>query len=267
MLSGYGGLFFSLYYGNGAAAAVVVDYRGLTVEQDTQLRKQLREAGVTYKVYKNTLINIAVKDTPFEELSKNLEGPTAIAISKTDATAPARIICKFAKEAKAPIILYSVASRTGVNIAPETVAALHKNIENIVAVKEASGNISQISKIMQLTDGKIDLYSGNDDQIVPLLSLGAKGVISVLANVAPDETHDICAKFFAGDMQGSLALQLRALPLISQLFCEVNPIPVKTAMNMMGMEVGPLRMPLTELTPQHEESLAKAMTEFGIKLA
>ena len=104
-----------------------------------------------------------------------------------------------AKEAKAPIILYSVASRTGVNIAPETVAALHKNIENIVAVKEASGNISQISKIMQLTDGKIDLYSGNDDQIVPLLSVGGKGVISVLANVAPQYTHDICAKFFEGD--------------------------------------------------------------------
>ena len=139
-----------------------------------------------------------------------------------------------AKEAKAPIILYSVASRTGVNIAPETVAALHKNIENIVAVKEASGNISQISKIMQLTDGKIDLYSGNDDQIVPLLSVGGKGVISVLANVAPQYTHDICAKFFEGDVKGSCKMQLDAIPLIEKLFCEVNPIPVKKALNQIG---------------------------------
>ena len=139
-----------------------------------------------------------------------------------------------AKEAKAPIILYSVASRTGVKIAPETVAALHKNIENIVAVKEASGNISQISKIMQLTDGKIDLYSGNDDQIVPLLSVGGKGVISVLANVAPQYTHDICAKFFEGDVKGSCKMQLDAIPLIEKLFCEVNPIPVNKALNLMG---------------------------------
>ena len=116
-----------------------------------------------------------------------------------------------AKEAKAPIILYSVASRTGVNIAPETVAALYKDVENIVAVKEASGNISQVAKIMNLTDGKIDLYSGNDDQIVPLLSLGGKGVISVLANIAPQYTHDICAKFFAGDVEGSCKMPFRLL--------------------------------------------------------
>lgn len=130
-----------------------------------------------------------------------------------------------AKEAKAPIIMYSVASRTGCNIEPATVAELVKNVDNIVAVKEASGNISQVAKIMALTDGNIDLYSGNDDQIVPMLSLGAKGVISVLSNVAPQETHDICEKFFKGDVKGSAALQLKALPLIEQLFCEVNPIP------------------------------------------
>ena len=172
-----------------------------------------------------------------------------------------------AKEAKAPIILYSVASRTGVNIAPETVAALHKNIENIVAVKEASGNISQISKIMQLTDGKIDLYSGNDDQIVPLLSVGGKGVISVLANVAPQYTHDICAKFFEGDVKGSCKMQLDAIPLIEKLFCEVNPIPVKKALNLMGWQAGPLRMPLTEMTEAHTAQLAKELEAFGIKLA
>lgn len=172
-----------------------------------------------------------------------------------------------AKEAKAPIIMYSVASRTGCNIEPATVAALVKNVDNIVGVKEASGNISQVAKIMALTDGNIDLYSGNDDQIVPLLSLGGRGVISVLANVAPKETHDICEKFFAGDVAGSAALQLKAIPLIEQLFCEVNPIPVKKAVSLMGFECGPLRMPLTELTPEHQKSLAQAMKDFGIKLA
>lgn len=171
-----------------------------------------------------------------------------------------------AKEAKAPIIMYSVASRTGCNIEPATVAALVKNVDNIVGVKEASGNISQIAKIMSMTDGNIDLYSGNDDQIVPLLSLGGIGVISVLANVAPKETHDICAKFFEGDIEGSAKLQLKAIPLIDRLFCEVNPIPVKRAMKLMGMDCGPLRMPLTELTVEHEQSLAQAMKDFGIQL-
>lgn len=172
-----------------------------------------------------------------------------------------------AKEAKAPIIMYSVASRTGCNIEPATVAYLVKNVENIVGVKEASGNISQVVKIMALTDGEIDLYSGNDDQIVPLLSLGAKGVISVLSNVAPRETHEICEKFFAGDIEGSRELQLKAIPLIDQLFCEVNPIPVKKAMKLMGKDCGPLRMPMTELTPEHEKTLAQAMKDFGITLA
>lgn len=172
-----------------------------------------------------------------------------------------------AKEAEAPIILYSVASRTGLNIAPETVAALVKEVDNIVAIKEASGNISQVAKIMNLTDGKVDLYSGNDDQIVPLLSLGGAGVISVLSNVAPQYTHDICAKYFAGDVKGACEMQLRAIPLIDQLFCEVNPIPVKKAVNLMGMECGGLRMPLTELSPEHEKSLAQAMKDFGIQLA
>lgn len=169
-----------------------------------------------------------------------------------------------AKEVKVPIIMYSVASRTGVNIAPETVASLVKNVDNIVGVKEASGNISQVAKIMNLTDGNVDLYSGNDDQIVPIMSLGGIGVISVLANVAPKETHDICAKYFAGDVKGSAALQLKALPLVDALFSEVNPIPVKKAMQLMGHEVGPLRMPLTELTEGNTEKLAKAMKEFGI---
>ncbi len=172
-----------------------------------------------------------------------------------------------ASEVKIPIIMYSVASRTGCNIEPATVAELVKNVDNIVGVKEASGSISQVAKIMSLTDGNIELYSGNDDQIVPLLSLGAKGVISVLSNVAPRETHEICEKFFAGDIAGSAALQLKAIPLIEQLFSEVNPIPVKKAMKLMGRDCGPLRMPLTELTPAHTQSLVEAMKEFGIRLA
>ncbi len=171
-----------------------------------------------------------------------------------------------AKEAKAPIIMYSVASRTGCNIEPATVAALVRDVDNIVGVKEASGNLSQVAKIMALTDGKIDLYSGNDDQIVPILSLGGKGVISVLSNVAPKETHEMCVRFFEGDTKGSLELQLKAIPLVEQLFCEVNPIPVKKAMQLMGMDCGGLRMPLTELTKAHEEALAGAMKEFGIRL-
>lgn len=172
-----------------------------------------------------------------------------------------------AAESKAPIILYSVASRTGMNIEPATVATLVKETDNIVAIKEASGNIGQVAKIMNLTDGKVDLYSGNDDQIVPLMSLGGKGVISVLANIAPQYTHDICAKFFAGDIEGSRKMQLDAIPLINALFCEVNPIPVKMAANLMGMEVGGMRMPLTDMTPKNTEVLAKAMKDFGIKLA
>lgn len=172
-----------------------------------------------------------------------------------------------AKSIDLPIILYNVPSRTGCNILPETVAQMAKDVDNIVAIKEASGNISQVAKLMQLTNGDIDLYSGNDDQIVPLLSLGGLGVISVLSNIAPRETHDIVAMYHAGNIKESLELQLRAIPLIDQLFCEVNPIPVKKAMNLMGMEVGPLRMPLTELEEAHAKNLAQAMKDFGIKLA
>ena len=165
---------------------------------------------------------------------------------------------------KTPVILYNIPGRTGVTIKPETIAALCKDVDNIVGVKEASGNFSAIATLMSLSDGKVDLYSGNDDQIVPLLSLGGKGVISVLSNVAPRQTHDICASYFAGDVKTSAALQLKAIPLITELFSEVNPIPVKAAMNMMGKGVGPLRMPLTEMEPQNQEKLKKAMTAYGI---
>ncbi len=169
-----------------------------------------------------------------------------------------------ADSVKVPCILYNVPSRTGCNIAPETAVKLCSEVENIAGIKEASGNISQIVKLMALAKGKVDLYSGNDDQITPLLVLGAKGVISVLSNVAPRQTHDICAKFFEGDVEGSCAEQLRAIPLCNALFCEVNPIPVKKALNLMGKEVGIPHMPLTEMEDENAAKLEKAMKEYGI---
>ncbi len=171
---------------------------------------------------------------------------------------------KVADSVKLPIILYNVPSRTGCNIQPQTAVRLCTEVENIVGIKEASGNISQVAKLQSLADGKVDVYSGNDDQIVPILSLGGKGVISVLSNVAPRQTHDICQKFFDGDVEGSMQEQLRAIDLCDALFCEVNPIPVKAALNLMGKEVGPARMPLSEMEPQNVERLKKAMQEYGI---
>lgn len=171
---------------------------------------------------------------------------------------------KVADSVKLPCILYNVPSRTGCNIAPETAVRLCTDVENIVGIKEASGNIGQVVKLMSLADGKVDLYSGNDDQIVPLLALGGKGVISVLSNIAPRQTHDICEKYFAGDVAGSCAEQLRAIPLYDALFCEVNPIPVKMALNLMGKEVGSLRPPLTDMEEANAAKLKKAMEEYGI---
>ena len=170
-----------------------------------------------------------------------------------------------ADSVKIPVILYNIPGRTGgVNILPETVVRLCTEVENIVGVKDATGNISQVAKMMALADGKVDLYSGNDDQIVPILSLGGKGVISVLSNVAPKQTHDICAKYFEGDVEGSRKIQLDAIELIDALFCEVNPIPVKKALNLMGLNAGPLRRPLTEMEDANAQKLAKAMKGFGL---
>ena len=166
-----------------------------------------------------------------------------------------------------PIIMYNVPSRTGCNIQPATAVTIVKNTKNVVGIKEASGDISQIAKLMALADGCIELYSGNDDQVVPIMSLGGNGVISVLSNVAPKETHDMVMKYLEGDVKGSCEIQLKAMDLVEALFCEVNPIPVKTALNLMGMEVGPLRLPMTEMEPANLERLKKAMVEFGIKLA
>ncbi len=158
-----------------------------------------------------------------------------------------------------PIILYNVPSRTGVNILPQTAVTLAKNVKNIVAIKEASGNISQVAELAALADGCIDIYSGNDDQVVPLLSLGGIGVISVLSNVMPKLTHDMVMSYLNGDVKLSCQLQLSVMNLIKALFCEVNPIPVKEALNMMGWNAGGLRSPLCELEPQHRELLRKEL--------
>ncbi len=162
-----------------------------------------------------------------------------------------------------PMILYNVPSRTGCSIQPETYLELSKH-PNIVATKEANGNISAIAKTIALCGDELDIYSGNDDQVLPILALGGKGVISVFANICPAETHDICEKFFQGDLAGSRELFLKYLPLMEDLFMDVNPIPVKEAMNMMGMECGPCRLPLCEMSPAAKEKLAAALKRYGL---
>ena len=157
-----------------------------------------------------------------------------------------------------PIILYNVPSRTGVNILPQTCLELSK-IENIVAIKEASGNISQIAEIASLCRDNLNIYSGNDDQIIPILSLGGKGVISVLSNIKPKYTHDMCEKFFEGEIEEACKMQIDAIPLIKALFSEVNPIPVKAGLNMIGYDYGIPRLPLIEMSDEGKEILRKAL--------
>ena len=163
-----------------------------------------------------------------------------------------------------PIILYNVPSRTGVNVLPDTAARLGKEIENIVALKEASGNISQVAEVIQKADRALEIYSGNDDQIVPILSLGGVGVISVLANVAPKDTHDMVQLYMDGNVKKATQLQLKYMELIQALFCEVNPIPVKKALEFMGFQTKYLRMPLMEMEEKNVVRLERAMKEVGI---
>ncbi len=174
---------------------------------------------------------------------------------------------EIARSVKTPIIMYNVPGRTGCNLLPETVAELFKNEENIVGLKEATGNMAQASKTMYLTDGKLDMYSGEDGLVLPLMSIGAIGVISVWSNIAPAKVHALCESYFKGDLATAQKLQREALPLVDALFSEVNPIPVKTAMNLMGLEVGPLRAPMCEMEAEHAKKLAKVMKEYGILLA
>lgn len=169
-----------------------------------------------------------------------------------------------AESVSLPIILYNVPGRTGCNILPQTAATLVETVPNIVGIKEASGNISQIAKLMSICGDKIELYSGNDDQIVPIMALGGIGVISVLSNVAPRKTHDICQAFFDNDPALAAKRQLDAIPLCNALFCEVNPIPVKKAMELQGRDSGVLRRPLREMEEENANVLKKAMEEYGV---
>ena len=163
-----------------------------------------------------------------------------------------------------PVILYNVPGRTGTNIQPETAVKLCRDVKNIVGIKDATGNLAQTAKMMQLADGCIDLYSGEDGLVVPIMSLGGIGVISVLSNVAPKQTHDMCMKALEGDYAAARKIQLEELPLVDALFSEVNPIPVKAALKMIGIEAGPLRLPLTEISDEHRAVLKKAMADFGL---
>ena len=169
-----------------------------------------------------------------------------------------------ADSTKLPLILYNVPGRTGTNIAPETVATLHKTKKNIVGVKDATANLAQTSEMMRLCDGDLELYSGEDGLVVPILSLGGIGVISVVSNIAPNDVHEMVMSFLNGDIEKARKMQLRELPLVDALFCEVNPIPLKTAMNLMGKEVGPLRLPLCDMEPANLERLKKAMKDYGL---
>lgn len=169
-----------------------------------------------------------------------------------------------ASSVELPIILYNVPSRTGVNILPDTVARLGKEIDNIVGLKEASGNISQVAEVIRKSEGALDIYSGNDDQIVPILSLGGIGVISVLANVVPKDTHDMVRAYLDGDVKKAADLQLKYMDLIQALFCEVNPIPVKKALELMGYGTKTLRMPLTEMEAKNVKRLEEAMKQANL---
>lgn len=170
-----------------------------------------------------------------------------------------------AKNVKIPMILYNVPSRTGLNILPETLKALSE-VENIVAIKEASGNISQVAEMAALCGDNMYIYSGNDDQVVPLLSLSGKGVISVIANIAPRDTHDMVLKYLEGDVKGSMDLQLKMIDLVKSLFIEVNPIPVKEALNMLGFEVGRCRLPLTDMSEKNAEMLKNSLRKYGFEV-
>ena len=166
-----------------------------------------------------------------------------------------------AESIKIPVVLYNVPSRTNLNITPDTIRALSE-IDNIVAIKEC--NLSQVGEVLNLCGDKITVYSGEDASIVPFLSMGAKGVISVMANIIPKDTHDIVAKYLSGDVEGSRKLQLKTLNLVSALFCEVSPIPIKAAMNLLGMSVGDCRLPLVDMSQKNLELLKGAMKQYGL---
>lgn len=204
-------------------------------------------------------------------LSKNAEGAGADALlvvtpyyNKATQKGLYEYYKLIADNTKLPIIMYNVPSRTGTNIKPETAMKIAREIKNVVGIKEACGNLSQIAELAALNDGSLDIISGNDDQTIPILSIGGIGVISVLANVAPENTHDMVMEYLNGNIEKARKLQLHAIELISALFVEVNPMPVKTAMNLMGMNVGPLRLPMCDMEEKNAEVLKKALKNYGL---
>ena len=259
---------------NGTDAIVIA---GTTGESSTMSDEEHKEAiRFTVEYVKKRIPVIAgtgSNDTAYAvELSKYAEsvGVDGILVvtpyyNKATQSGLVKHFTYIADRVNVPMILYNVPSRTGVNILPETYVELAKH-PRIVATKEASGDLSQVAKIKALCGDNLDIYSGNDDQIVPILSLGGSGVISVLANVLPKETHDIVEKYLTGDVVESRKLQLGVNELVSSLFIEVNPIPVKAAMNLMGMEAGELRLPLTNISEQNLEILRNNMMKYGIKV-
>ncbi len=218
-----------------------------------QLSKEASEAGAEGVLVVTPYYNKATQNgliAHYKKIASEITAPIILY------NVPSRTLYKMIG---AVIILYNVPSRTGCGMTPQTIATLIKDVDNIAGVKEASGNISTVAQILHLCDGNVDLYSGNDDQTIPMLSLGAKGVISVLSNVAPKYTHEMVMNYLNGNVKQSAKMQLDALPLCDALFCEVNPIPVKAAMNMMGKNVGSLRAPLTEMEDAHKEILKREM--------
>ncbi|MGN1134318.1 MAG: 4-hydroxy-tetrahydrodipicolinate synthase [Oscillospiraceae bacterium] len=257
---------------NGADAIVVCGTTGesatLTHEEHTkcidfcvkQVNKRVPVIAGTGSNHTDYAINLS------KEAEKSGADALLLVSPYYNKTSQAGLIAHFTAIANAvelPIILYNIPSRTGVNIKPKTMAELAK-VENIVAVKEASGDISQVAEIAELCGDSLDIYSGNDDQIVPLMALGGKGVISVLANCMPKETHDICQYCLDNKYDEARKLAFRLFDLTKTLFCDVNPIPIKEAMNMMGFKAGPARLPLVKLSDENREKLYNSLKNVGL---
>ena len=257
---------------NGVDAIIVCGTTGESATMSEEEKKEVIKFAID-KVNKRTKVVIGTgsnNTTSAIKMSKYAEEAGADALlvvtpyyNKTTQKGLVAHYKAIAESVSLPIIMYSVPSRTGVNITPETCLELSK-IENIVAIKEASGNISQVAKIASLCKDNLDIYSGNDDQVIPLLSLGGKGVISVLSNVMPKYTHEMVHKYLDGDVKEACKMQLDVLDLIDALFCEVNPIPVKYALNLMGYNFGKPRMPLIELSDGNKEKLKEVMKKHNL---
>ena len=257
---------------NGVDAIIVCGTTGESATMSEEEKKEVIKFAID-KINKRTKVVIGTgsnNTTSAIKMSKYAEEAGADALlvvtpyyNKTTQKGLVAHYKAIAESVSLPIIMYSVPSRTGVNITPETCLELSK-IENIVAIKEASGNISQVAKIASLCKDNLDIYSGNDDQVIPLLSLGGKGVISVLSNVMPKYTHEMVHKYLDGDVKEACKMQLDVLDLIDALFCEVNPIPVKYALNLMGYNFGKPRMPLIELSDSNKEKLEEIMKKHNL---